>query len=377
MKELTIDFAGEKLTFQTGKLANLIDGSCVVKYKDEILLATAGMSKNAREDVDFFPLMCEYQPKYYATGKFKGSRFLKREGRPTDSAILISRLIDRPLRPMFPKGMQNEVQIIATLLQSAGTHSIGALAITAASMAIQLSGIPFEAPVSAVRVGMRENGEFFLNPSFAEAEEGDLDLVVAGSADAIMMVEAGANLISDEKMVEALAFAHENIKLLCQAQLDFAAQVEVEEKVPQFMQYDEANEQAVEDFVTDEMLDGIQGVGKKAIHEKVAEIEEALLEKYADQIEVEELSKSQLLYFFNKKWAKRMRQNILEKDHRLDGRNPRDIRPLSTEVGLLSRTHGSGLFNRGQTQALSVVTIGSPSDAQLIDDPDRPEFSQY
>jgi len=376
-KEYSVDINGEKLTFQTGKLANMIDGSCVVKYRNEILLATAGMSKTPREGIDFFPLMCEYQPKYYATGKIKGSRFIKREGRPTDSAILTSRLIDRPLRPMFPKGMQNEVQLIVTLLQSDATRSVGALAITAASMAVLLSGIPFEAPVSAVRIGMDEKGEFVLDPTFEQLEEGDLDLVVAGSEDAIMMVEAGARLLSDEKMVEALEFAHKYIKVLCQAQKEFASQCEIEPKTPQFKEYDEANKEAVDSFVTDEMLDSIKGVGKKVLHKKVEEIQNALLENFAEKIENEELSESELIHFFEKKWADRMRHNILEKDQRLDGRTPDEIRPLSTEVGILPRTHGSGLFNRGQTQALSVVTVGSPSDAQLIDDPDQDEYSRY
>ncbi len=377
MKEYSIDINGEKLTFQTGKLANMIDGSCVVTFRNEILLATAGMSKTPREGIDFFPLMCEYQPKYYATGKIKGSRFIKREGRPPESAILTSRLIDRPMRPMFPKGMQNEVQLIVTLLQSDETRPVGTLAITAASMAVQLSGIPFEAPVSAVRVGMDKNGKFILNPSFEDIEKGDLDLVVAGSEDAIMMVEAGARLLPDEKMVEALEFAHTYIKKLCRAQSDFAGMCDIEPKTPTFQEYDEANKEAVDSFITDEMLDNIKGVGKKVLHAKVEELEKSLLENFAEKIENEELSEKELLHFFEKKWAERMRHNILEKDLRLDGRGPDDIRPLSSEVGILPRTHGSGLFNRGQTQALSVVTIGSPSDAKLIDDPDQEEHTKY
>lgn len=376
MKEYSIDINGEKLTFQTGKLANMIDGSCTVSFRNEILLATAGMSKNPREGIDFFPLMCEYQPKYYATGKIKGSRFIKRETRPPESAILIARMIDRPLRPMFPKGMQNEVQLIVTLLQSDGSRSVGTLAITGASMALQLSGIPIEAPVSAVRVGLDENGEFILDPTFEQAEKGDLDLVVAGSEDSIMMVEAGARLIEDEKMVGALEFAHGFIKKLCQAQAEFASQVEKKEKIPTFVSRDEKNKEAVDSFVTNEMLDGIKGIGKHALHEKVAEVEDALLANFAEKIENEELSEKELKYFFDKKWANRMRQNILEKGVRLDGRDTETVRPLSTEVGLLPRTHGSGLFNRGQTQALSVVTIGSLSAAQMIDDADRPEYEK-
>ncbi|HIP32324.1 MAG TPA: polyribonucleotide nucleotidyltransferase [Crocinitomicaceae bacterium] len=376
MKEYSIDINGEKLTFQTGKLATMIDGSCVVSFRNEILLATAGMSKKPREGIDFFPLMCEYQPKYYATGKIKGSRFIKRETRPPESAILISRMIDRPLRPMFPKGMQNEVQLIVTLLQSDASRSVGTLAITAASMALQLSGIPIEEAVSAVRVGLDENGEFILDPTFDQAKNGDLDLVVAGSADSIMMVEAGARLVDDAKMVAALEFAHTFIKKICEAQAEFASQMDIKVKTPVFKERDEANKDAVDSFVTNEMLDGIKGVGKHALHEKVEEVENALLENFAGKIEEGELSERELKYFFDKKWAHRMRQNILEKGIRLDGRDTETVRPLSTEVGILPRTHGSGLFNRGETQCLSVVTIGSPSAAQLVDDADQPEYSK-
>ena len=186
-KSVTVQLDGVDFTFETGKLANLADGSAVIKYGNSILLATAGMNDNPRPGMDFFPLMCDYDPKYYATGKIKGSRFMKREGRPPESAILTARMIDRPLRPMFPKGMMNDVQIIVTLLQADGTHSDAAAAITGASMALQLSGIPFEAPVAAVRVGMDENGEFFLNPTYDQIDNGDLDLIIAGTEEAVMI----------------------------------------------------------------------------------------------------------------------------------------------------------------------------------------------
>ncbi|NJP03944.1 polyribonucleotide nucleotidyltransferase, partial [Candidatus Gracilibacteria bacterium] len=376
MKEFSVNLEGENFVFQTGKLAQMADGACLATYRDEVILATVGMATSVREGMDFFPLMCEFQPKYYASGKVKGSRFNKREGRPSDSAVLNSRLIDRPLRPMFPKGMVNDVQVITTVLQTEATRSAGTMAITAASMAILLSGIPFEAPVAAVRVGMKEDGTFFLDPTYEEAENGLLDLVVAGSADAIMMVEAGASQISDEKMVAALEYAHGHIKTLCKAQAEFAAQHEITPLKPIFAAKDEKAEEAVNKFVTDAMLDEIRGVGKKALHAKVHEAEDKLLAHYKEEIENGELTKGGLLDFFNKAWSKRMRKNILEKDIRADGRKSDDVRALSSEVGILPRVHGTGLFQRGNTQVLSAVTIGGPGDGQIIDDPDRGEFTQ-
>ncbi len=376
-KSQTVQLDGVDFTFETGKLANLADGSAVVKYGNTVLLATAGMAGSARQGIDFFPLMCDYDPKYYSTGKIKGSRFMKREGRPPESAILVARMIDRPLRPMFPKGMMNDVQLIVTLLQADGTRSDAATAITAASMALQLSGIPIEAPVSAVRVGMKEDGEFFINPTYDEVEKGYLDLVIAGTEDAIMMVEAGARLISNEKMIAAFEFAHERIKKLCAAQRELASQVEIEPKIPQIREINETAEKLVNNALSDSDWATIGGVGKKALKKTLHALEEKLFETCADAIENEEVTKGDLMEFFNKGLKKYIRKQIMSTGKRLDGRGFTDIRSLSSEVGVLPRTHGTGLFQRGDTQALSVLTVGSTGDAQLLDDPDRPEFNKY
>ena len=376
-KSVSVQLDGVDFTFETEKMANLADGSAVVKYGNSILLATVGMNDTPRPGMDFFPLMCDYDPKYYATGKIKGSRFMKREGRPPESAILVARMIDRPLRPMFPKGMMNDVQIIVTLLQADGTHSDATTAITAASMALQLSGIPFEAPVSAVRVGMDEKGEFFLNPSYDQVDNGDLDLVIAGTEEAVMMVEAGARLISNEKMLEAFEFAHERIKKLCVAQRELVSQCEVTPKVPQIRETNEMAEALVSNTLTQSDWETIGGVGKKALKKTIAALQEKLFESCADALEKEEVTKGDLMEFFNKGLKKYIRNQIMTTGKRLDGRLLTDIRPLSSEVGTLPRTHGSGLFQRGNTQALSVLTVGSVGDAQLLDDPDRPEFNKY
>ena len=376
-KTVSVQLDGVDFTFETGKMANLADGSAVVKYGNSILLATAGMNDNPRPGMDFFPLMCDYDPKYYATGKIKGSRFMKREGRPPESAILVARMIDRPLRPMFPKGMMNDVQIIVTLLQADGTHSDATTAITAASMALQLSGIPFEAPVSAVRVGMDENGAFFLNPNYDQVDNGDLDLVIAGTEEAVMMVEAGARLISNEKMLEAFEFAHERIKKLCAAQRELVSQCEVTPKVPQIREVNETAEALVANALTQSDWETIGGVGKKALKKTIAALQEKLLESCAEALENEEVTKGDLMTFFDKGLKKYIRNQIMTTGKRLDGRSFTDIRELSSEVGTLPRTHGSGIFLRGDTQALSVLTVGSVGDAQLLDDPDRPEFNKY
>lgn len=376
-KSHTVQLDGVDFTFETGKLAGLADGAAVVKYGNTILLATAGMAGSAREGIDFFPLMCEFDPKYYSTGKIKGSRFMKREARPPESAILIARMMDRPLRPMFPKGMQNDVQLIATLLQADGSRSVAPAAITAASMAVQLSGIPIEAPVSAVRVGMRENGDFYLDPTYEEVDKGDLELVIAGTEDAIMMVEAGARLISNEKMIAAFEFAHERIKLLCKAQREFAAQFEIEAKTPQIREVNESAEEIVNRILTESDWATVGGGNKKALKKTISALEEKLLTEAATELEEEKVTKGDLIEFFNKGLKKYIRKQVMTTGKRLDGRGFTDIRALSSEVHTLPRTHGSGLFQRGDTQALSVLTVGSVGDAQLLDDPDRPEFEKY
>ncbi len=375
-KSVTVQLDGVDFTFESGKLANLADGSAVIKYGNSILLATAGMNDNPRPGMDFFPLMCDYDPKYYATGKIKGSRFMKREGRPPESAILTARMIDRPLRPMFPKGMMNDVQIIVTLLQADGTHSDAAAAITGASMALQLSGIPFEAPIAAVRVGMDESGEFFLNPTYDQVDNGDLDLIIAGTEEAVMMVEAGARLISNDKMIAAFEFAHKRIKLLCAAQKELASQFEITPRVPKIREVNETAEAMVANALTQSDWETIGGVGKKELKKSMVALQEKLIESCADALENEEVKKGDLMSFFDKGLKKYIRNQVMTTKKRLDGRSLTDIRALDSEVGILPRTHGSGLFTRGDTQGLSVLTVGSVGDAQLLDDPDRPEFNK-
>ncbi len=375
IKTHSVELGGKTLTFEHGKMAMAAQGSIFCSYGDTRLLATVGLG-NAREGIDFFPLVVDFEAKFYATGKIKGSRFMKREGRASDAHLLIARMIDRPIRPMFPKGMTNEVQIICTLLQGDGIHTASAMAMNATSMAIQISGVPFEAPIGAVRVGIDKNGEFILDPSFDEEEGGDLDLLVAGTEEAILMVEAGANLISNEKMVEALVFAHKHIKTICQAQKEFIKQFDITPFEATFKPESETAEEFVNNFFSDSDYDTVSGVKKKEIKDKIHELEDKLIEAAADKIQVEEFTEKDLKKYFAKNLGQSLRKRILEKGERVDGRKSDEIRQLYSEVGLLPRTHGSGLFQRGETQVLSVLTVGGPKDEQLLDEADRPEYTK-
>lgn len=372
VQQFSVDLAGKNLHFQTGRMAHQADGAVEITYGENILLATAMMSDTPREGMDFFPLLVEFDPKFYATGKIKGSRFMKREARPPESAILTARMIDRPLRPMFPKGIKNDVQISLLTLQGDLEHSYSATAINGASLAALLGGLPLEDAISAVRVGMKD-GNFFLDPTFEESEKGDLDLLVAGTEETILMVEAGANLISSEKMLEALKFAHEHVKTICKAQKEFVAKHEVEAKIPVIRETDTSAEALVDKVITEKDLDGVIGVMKKDVKKKIKALEEKLFEAYAGPIENEEVSKGALADALNKRFAKNMRKRIFEKGERVDGRKMDEIRPLHIEVGLFPRVHGSALFQRGETQALSMTSVGGPSDAMIVDDPDRKE----
>ena len=288
-------------------------------------------------------------------------------------------MVDRPLRPMFPKGMTNEVQIIITLLQCDEQNSTADLAITAASMAIQASGIPIEAPVSAVRIGLADDGSFIVRPTFDQAENGDLDLVVAGTADAITMVEAGANLISDEVMIKALDFAHQKIKQLCAEQESFKQQLTISDRNEDVVLRGEASalsQELLDKCLSDEDFQAIEGVGKKEVKTQLKTLKNKLIEFSQEKIDSEEVTEKDLKTVFDKKFVSNMRAKILQNNKRVDGRKNDDIRQLKIDTKIFNRLHGSGLFQRGETQALSILTIAGPKSAQLIDDPDQAEYEK-
>ncbi len=375
----SMDLAGRKLTLETGLLANQSTGSVTVTLGDTVVFASCVIG-NPREGADFFPLTVDYEEKYYAAGKIKGSRFVKREGKPSEKSVLVSRLIDRPLRPMFNKKMINDVQLISSVLSADLEVEPSTTAVIAASAAVCLTGCPFEGPVSAVRVGLvEENGtaKLIINPTYKQVEEGKLDLVAAGTLEAITMVEAGAKEVDDETMLKALDLAHQEIKKICHLQLEF---VKAHAKTPVEVSFAPENEKAklaAESYIKPEQLDLLVGVTKAEVKGKIKTLEAELLNHFAPQIEAAEFSADELADALHYLFEKRMRQNILEKSIRLDGRALDEIRPLEIRTSLLPKTHGSALFQRGETQALSITTLGAPGAAQVIDTMDEDVEKHY
>ncbi|MFA4890896.1 MAG: polyribonucleotide nucleotidyltransferase [Candidatus Gracilibacteria bacterium] len=379
-KDFSIDLSGREFKLSVSRIHTQATGYIIASLGDTIILANASVSEKGKEGTDYFPMVVDYEENMYAAGKIKGSRFIKREGRPSENAILTSRLIDRPIRPLFPKGTANEVQIVCSALSADLEVDPGTTAINAASAALMLTGAPFEGPVGAVRMGYL-NGKCIVNPTYKECEEGKLNLVVAGTLDAITMVEAAVNEVSEEVILEALQVAHEEIKHLCQVQLDFAAEYKKQNEVPNIelelnLPSEEATK-AVESILTDKMLESIKGKSKKEVKENLHKVEATILEKFAKEIEDEVFTEMELKELIMSKLEKRMRKEILEKGIRIDGRKPDEIRELSSFVGVLPRTHGTGLFNRGETQVLTITTLGGPQDAQTIDTMDDDREKRY
>ena len=379
-KTFTLEIAGRTLKLETGLLANQSDGAVVASLGDTVVFASAMMGEQ-REGIDFFPLVVDYEEKYYATGKIKGSRFVKREGRPSEKAILNSRLIDRPIRPLFPKGMGNEVQIICDVLSADMETEPSATALIAASAALCISGMPFGGPVGAVRIGLvkDEKGEekLVVNPTYQQIEKGRLDLVVCGTAEAITMVEAAAFEVTEDIILQALQIAHAEIKKICALQEEFKKEYKKADREPTIVPESEDAKKAVEETVTKEMMDAVKGKTKGEVKEKLHALQEALIEKYKAQIEAETIKEKDLKERLTYVVEQNMRENILTKEERLDGRKLDEIREIKCSVGLLPRTHGSGLFQRGETQALSVTTLGSPGSAQIIDTMDEDVTKRY
>ncbi len=368
-KEFKMELGGRTLSIETGVLANQSSGSVTVSLGDTVVFASAMMG-NPRPGNDFFPLTVDYEEKFYAAGKIKGSRFMKREGRPSEKSILNSRLIDRPIRPLFPKGMINEVQLICTVLSADMEVDPATTGLIAASAALSISGMPFAGPVGSVRVGFVDD-QLVINPTYEQVNTGKLNLIVSGTEEAITMVEAGAKEIDEETVLKALDLAHAEIKKICVLQKEFQKAYAKPELEVTLSPANEAAVEAVEKFVTSEMLDSVAGPSKADIKNRIHEIEGQLAEKYAAEIEAGTFTESDLNSHFDKMFSKNMRQNILDKEQRLDSRKVDEIRPLFIKAPMLPKTHGSALFQRGETQSLSIVTLGAPGDSQIIDGMDE------
>ncbi len=371
----TFKIGDKEVHLETGRLAKAASGSVLVRCGDTALLVTATGSEKPRPGIDFFPLLVDFEEKMYSVGRLPGG-YLKREGKPSDKATLTSRLIDRPIRPLWPDGYRNDVQIVAIPLSLDGTIQPDVLAIFGASMALELSGLPFSGPVGGVRVAKSKSGQFIVNPTFQQTEESDLDLVVAGTEDSIMMVEAGANFVSEDELLKALAFAHDHIKEQVKVQKEFTAQCGIEKKP--FIFALEADIKKVQAFVEEtaekeifEAYHEFDRNRRKELLEAAKEKVKAALEAKPEDDAVKAFLAAQPLDYLGeafKKTEKRiMRTMITEEGVRADGRRAEDIRPINCQAGIIPRVHGSGLFTRGNTQALSVATLGSPGEAQRLD----------
>ena len=372
VKTFTTTFAGRELTVETGRTSELTNGSCWVRYGETVVMANVTASAKPREGVDFFPLSVDYEEKLYAVGKIPGS-FLKREGRPTEKATLTSRMIDRPIRPMFPKDMRNDVSVVVTVLSTDIDNSPEIAGFIAAAIAIEISDIPFREPIAAVSVGLVD-GEIILNPITSQRAKSDLDLTVAGSATKIVMIEAGANEVDNETMLKAIAAGHEEIKKMVAFIADIKAQIGKPKFAFESKEVPHDLLEAVLDEFGDQFKYALDTDDKNVREERLLPITDAIHAKYDEQYADQPTLLGEVIYKAQKVIVRRW---LLDEQKRVDGRGMDQMRPLSAEVNLLPRVHGSGLFTRGQTQVLTIATLGPVSDAQILDSIDEDEEKRY
>jgi polyribonucleotide nucleotidyltransferase len=371
---LKASIAGQEWKFGTGKLAQQANGAVLAQLGDTVVLATAVMSKQVREGMDFFPLLVDYEERLYAAGKIKGSRWVKREGRATDDAILTGRVIDRTLRPMFPDGMRNDVQVVATVLSVDGDNDPDIVAVNAAAMALHISNIPFDGPVGAVRVG-KVNGEYIANPTNEQRDQSNMDLIVCGTAEHIIMVEAGAELVAEEEIVAGIEFAQKFLKEIAVAQDDLRKQVGKDKTTPVIKELEPQVFAKVSELLTEDKIEAAVYVSDKAQRElNIAELTAAIKTQVLAELgESDKYSvDKEVASSVDKILKKYQQKQILEKDRRVDGRKLDETRLITADVGVLPRAHGSALFTRGETQVLTVVTLGSKGDEQMLDGMEDP-----
>ena len=353
---------GRLLQLEIGKVCEQANGQVTVRYGDTVVNCTATASKQPRQDIDFFPLSCDYEEKMYAVGKIPGG-YIKREGRPGEHGILTSRLMDRPLRPLFPKGFRNDVSVVAVAMSVDHDCSPEVAAMIGSSVALATSDIPWDGPTGSVKVG-RVDGELIINPTYEQRMKSDIDLTVAGTKEAIMMVEAGANEVSESDMLDAIMFAHEEIKQLCVFIEEIAKEVGKEKMEYVVFKADDDVDEAVRAYATDKMVEAIKTFDKLERLENMEKVETETHEHFAEIFEDRDKEVGEVLYAIKKEQVRSM---ILDEGVRPDNRKLSEIRPLFSETGFLPRAHGTGLFKRGQTQVLSVATLAPLSEAQDLD----------
>ncbi|MGI6147997.1 MAG: polyribonucleotide nucleotidyltransferase [Firmicutes bacterium] len=375
--EYRCELGGRPLVLEFGEVAKQANGSVLVRYGDTVVLVTATMSKEPRQGIDFFPLLVDYEERMYAVGKIPGG-WGRREGRPGEEAILSARLIDRPLRPLFPDGFRNDVQVVVTVLSVDKNNAPAIAGMIGASAALHISDIPFGGPIAGIKVGLVD-GEYVVNPTLAQNEVSILDLTVAGTKDAVMMVEAGANEVTEEQALGAIMFAHDYIKELCALQEKIRAEIgRPKVQVPLFEPEPEM-EQWVREFATERLKLALRASDKQereqAIDTVREQLNEAYIETFGEEIFAEKAKDVGVV--FDSLMKEEVRRSIIVEGIRPDGRKRDEIRPITCRVGVLPRTHGSGLFTRGQTQVLTVCTLGLKSDEQLLDNLTEEDRKRY
>ncbi len=369
-KTFELDFYGRKITIENGEVAKQADGAVLVRYGDTVVLSTVVVSKEARLLSDFFPLMVLYQEKLYSVGKIPGG-FIKREGRPSEAATLAARMIDRPMRPLFPDDFRNEVQIVNTILSVDPDNSPELAALLGSSIATSISKVPFNGPVAGVKVG-RVNGELVINPTTEQSEISDIDLTVAGTSEAINMVESSAKEVKEEDMLEALMFGHEAVKKLVEFENTIVKEIGQEKMEYEKLEISDELKKEVTDLIKDDIDKALRIKDKLEKYAALDEIKDNLISKYESENEdmhpddLEQL-KAKLVIIYNEVEYELFRQIVVKEHTRADGRAMDEIRPLSASVDFLPRTHGSALFTRGQTQSLSVTTLGALGEHQILD----------
>lgn len=368
LKKFKVDFGGRELTLESGQLAQQANGSIVATYGGTTVLATCVMGKEAI-NADYMPLMVNYEERLYAAGKIKGSRFIKREGRATDEAILTGRMIDRCLRPLFDSRIRNDIQVVVTVLSFDKENDPDVPALVASSVALLVSNIPWDGPVAGIRVG-RVNGQWILNPTYKQREEGDVDLVVTGKDSRINMLEIGAKEVSEDDLTAAMALAQPHIAQMNNFQEEIRKSIGVEKTSLEFREIDQILVDQIKNFLEGKLEKAIYGANKSIHGGNLYELRKSLMDYVKSAAKAEELMEAQKNAgeIFESEIDRVVHKNILEKNMRPDGRKLDEVRPITCDVGILKQTHGSGLFQRGATQALSVVTLGASSDEQTIND---------
>ena len=376
VREFIYDLSGRELKVTIGKVAEQANGSCLVQCGETVVLVNACASKEPREGVDFFPLSCDFEEKLYSVGKIPGG-FIKREGRPSEKSILTSRLIDRPLRPLFPEGYRNDVQVIATALSVEQDNQPDILAMIGSSIALTISDIPFNGPTGSVNVGYVD-GEYVINPTIAQREKSRLNITVSGTKDAIMMVEAGADILSEEEVLNAILFAHEEIKSICNFIETIREEVGKEKSEVIIKQRDEDLFNSIIEFGKEQIISALRTPNKMEREENLDRITNDIFEKFLPDYEDK---KGEINSAIESVIVDEVRRLIIEEGIRPDDRELDEVRKISCERGLLPRTHGSGLFTRGQTQVLTLTTLGAPGEVQVldgvIDEDDKRYMHQY